>query len=178
MRTFVALSVPAEPRAALAAEILRLRRTWPGAGRWSRTENLHLTLAFIGELEREEAVRAANAVAEISAVSFDWRFSGLGRFGGLGFLWAGFADPAPVAALSQAVRMRLEDLGLPYDPKPFRPHVTLARDWRGPDADALGCRLTEMTFPAECAGAQLFVTERGPNGRIRYRAFPPAAAAR
>ena len=169
MRIFAALALPDEPRAALQAEIRRLKKLHEEDGRWSRTENLHLTLAFMGEADASAARRAAAAVAELPSIELAWTFSKLGAFGRAGILWAGLAEEKRICALSEDVRRRFDDIGQSYDKKPFQAHITLARDWRGPRPDALSSSLPKLRFEALPAKAQVFVSEREVSGRIRYR---------
>jgi 2'-5' RNA ligase len=98
--------------------------------------NWHVTLAFLGEVpdERLDDVRAALAGAvtrwRAQQTPPRLRLGGGGRFGRGRFtvLWVGLVgDVDPLAALAAAVRKDLKRARLPYDPKPFRPHLTLAR---------------------------------------------------
>src|SRR6266404_2162392 len=70
--------------------------------RWQDEEQLHLTLRFIGEVERPVAEDVAAALAEIRARLFEVRINGVGRFEqrSSGALWAGVEPRAPVAALA------------------------------------------------------------------------------
>src|SRR5258705_12613491 len=69
--------------------------------RWQGDEQLHLTLRFIGEVERPVAEDLADALARIRAPRFDLRVKGVGRFDqrSSGALWAGVEPKEPVAAL-------------------------------------------------------------------------------
>ena len=100
--------------------------SWPRSATPVRTERLHLTLHFIGEVERERVRELADALH----VAFD-------RFGlrlGSAVLWAhGVAVLEPDAVPASLVQLRgalgtvLEQLALPVDAREFRPHVTMAR---------------------------------------------------
>jgi 2'-5' RNA ligase len=100
--------------------------------RWQDEEQLHLTLRFVGEVERPVANDLADALSTIRAASFDVRLSGVGRFEqrNSGALWAGVEPKAPVAALAVKVERACIGVGLQPERRAFHPHITLAR-WKG-----------------------------------------------
>lgn len=104
MRIFAALALPNEPRAALEAEINRLRRKYSDCGRWSQSKNLHLTMAFLGEATPDTAKKVATALAKVPQTAVCWRFSGLGVFSRQQILWAGLAETDRFNALAEQVR--------------------------------------------------------------------------
>ena len=90
---------------------------------YSREENLHLTLAFIGE--RPEA---RSAVRALETVRFEPYPLSLGKPRKLhDILVLGIADGGETVRLASAVRASLDQAGIPYDQKPPLPHITLAR---------------------------------------------------
>jgi 2'-5' RNA ligase len=97
--------------------------------RWQDAEQLHLTLRFIGEVERPVAEDIAAALANLRFQPFELRIAGVGRFDHQrrGTLWAGVAPHAPVAALAAKVERACVDVGLPPERRAFHPHITLAR---------------------------------------------------
>ena len=100
--------------------------------RWQDEEQLHLTLRFVGEVDRPLADDLALALARIASNRFTLRIAGTGRFEQRngGALWAGVEPKAPVAALASKVERLSIDLGLEPERRAFHPHVTLAR-WKG-----------------------------------------------
>ena len=100
--------------------------------RWQDDEQLHLTLRFIGEVERPVANDLADALGRIRAASFDLRIAGAGRFEQRhsGALWAGLEPKEPVAALAAKVERVCQQIGLEPERRAFHPHITLAR-WKG-----------------------------------------------
>jgi RNA 2',3'-cyclic 3'-phosphodiesterase len=100
--------------------------------RWQDEEQLHLTLRFVGEIERPAAEDLAAALATISATALELRISGVGRFEqrSSGALWAGVEPKATVAALAAKIERACLAAGLDPDRRAFHPHVTLAR-WKG-----------------------------------------------
>lgn len=122
MRLFVALHFSPEVKGALLRVIDELRRQ-SVSGNFTRPENLHLTLAFIGESTDLAGARAA--LDEVSSGAFPMTVCGTGRFGDL--WWAGIEENPALDALAQSVRDNLIARGFDIDTKPFRPHITLAR---------------------------------------------------
>jgi 2'-5' RNA ligase len=100
--------------------------------RWQDDGQLHLTLRFIGEVERPLAEDIAAALGRIRAEPFDSRIKGVGRFEArsAGALWAGVEPKEPVAALAAKVERVCQQAGLEPERRTFHPHITLAR-WRG-----------------------------------------------
>ena len=105
--------------------------------RWVGDEQLHLTLRFIGEVERPTASDLAAALAPIRVERFELRISGIGRFDRRsgGALWAGVEPKAPVTALAAKIERACQEAGLAPERRAFHPHITLAR-WKGRSARA------------------------------------------
>lgn len=96
-------------------------------GRAVAPENIHLTLAFLGEqparLAAEIDMRAAAAIS-----AFQLSFDELGYWRKTGIAWLGVsAAPRELADLEQGIARALAALGLEGDERPFSPHITLAR---------------------------------------------------
>ena len=100
--------------------------------RWVGDEQLHLTLRFVGEVERPQANDLAAALAKVRFDRFALRVDSVGRFDRRngGALWAGVEPKAPVAALAAKVERTCQDVGIAPERRAFHPHVTLAR-WKG-----------------------------------------------
>jgi 2'-5' RNA ligase len=126
-RLFVAIRLP-EPIRDLLLDVM----DEPSELRWVAEDNLHLTLRFIGEVERPAANDIANALARIHSPRFELSIAGAGTFDrrGAGTLWAGVAPRDPVAALAAKVERTCVAVGLEPEHRAFHPHITLAR-WKG-----------------------------------------------
>ena len=92
-------------------------------GRYSPPENLHLTLAFIGEYGNPDVVM--EALASVPFEPFSLRLDRLGHFGDL--YWAGIADNSQLSAFVKRLRRALSNRNIPFDRKRFSPHITLVR---------------------------------------------------
>ena len=133
-RLFVAIDLPDDHKTALVG-----LRDDALPGRWSRPAQYHLTLRFIGEVDEEHAAAVEQTLAGVRGETFTLQGRGLGVFPSPRRPRVLFAalDPAPaLLALQARIDRALRAIGLDDDPKPFRPHVTLAR-LRGADANAV-----------------------------------------
>ena len=103
--------------------------------RWQDDGQLHLTLRFVGEVERPLAEDFAAALGTLRFEPFAMRVAGVGRFDHRqrGALWAGVEPRAPLAALAAKVERLCVSVGLPPERRAFHPHITLARWGKGVD---------------------------------------------
>lgn len=132
-RTFIAVRLPDAIRAQLALQIETLKPHLPAAVRWVAPESLHLTLAFLGDLDdaRLAAAEEATAVAAREGAAFSLALTHLGTFGPVRsprVIWAGVTgDIAALGNLQDRLATELELRGFPREDRPFSPHLTLAR---------------------------------------------------
>jgi 2'-5' RNA ligase len=106
---------------------------------WVPEDNLHLTLRFIGEVERPLGNDIAAALGRIRFAPFELWLSGVGRFDRRsgGAVWAGIEPRKPVAELAAKVDRACVAAGLEPEHRAFHPHITLARYRRHSSAAAL-----------------------------------------
>ena len=128
MRLFVAIRFSPAVRAVLLDAVDALRRQ--GQGTFTRPENLHLTLAFLGEAESAAPAQAALEAA-CTGGAFSLTVGGLGHFDDI--WWAGVRENARLEALALGVQDALRQAGYPVERRPWRPHITLVRRWPGPE---------------------------------------------
>lgn len=151
MRLFVAICLEDAIRDALCRASGALREQ-AQFGRFTHRNNLHLTLAFIGETAR--LADAKRAMASVRAAPFSLTIGGMGRFARRGgdLYWAGAELCGPLAGLQAQVADALRKQGFSLDDKPFKPHLTLAREVRlsePPDENALAKRIPQMGMRVE-----------------------------
>jgi 2'-5' RNA ligase len=105
--------------------------------RWVGDEQLHLTLRFIGQVERPAANDLAVSLGTLRFEPFEIRLSGVGRFDHRngGALWAGVEPKQPVSALAAKIERICQHTGLEAERRAFHPHITLAR-WKGRSSQA------------------------------------------
>jgi 2'-5' RNA ligase len=164
-RVFCAIDLSVGVRASLMRQIKRLRESVPHAqASWSREENIHLTLKFLGEIQTSRLSDLSNAAARAVAHSppFQITLEETGVFPGHGtprVLWIGIKDESGKLA---EFHSRLEEAyareGFTREERPFHPHLTIARLRKPQGARALAAAHKEMSFePAALAVAELLV---------------------
>jgi RNA 2',3'-cyclic 3'-phosphodiesterase len=133
-RLFVAIRPPGQVRDLL----IDTMDESPALG-WVGEDNLHLTLRFIGEVERPLANDLAVALERVRYPAFDLAIRGTGRFDrrGGGALWAGVEPRKPVAELAAKVERACQSAGIAPERRAFHPHITLARYNRHKAEEAL-----------------------------------------
>jgi len=178
VRLFVAIPLPPD----LAARAFEILPASLPALRRVKAENLHLTLAFLGQTpdERLGDVTAAAAGAAASVSPFQLSFDRAGRFPERGrprVVWLGIADgAASVIELGEGVYAGLRSRGLRFDDRPLAPHLTLARvveDASAAEAKTVGAALSRLAIGSlrfevsEIAVVQSVLSPKGP----RYTAL-------
>ncbi|MBS0480312.1 MAG: RNA 2',3'-cyclic phosphodiesterase [Proteobacteria bacterium] len=124
-RLFVALRPPPAIRGLLASVQGGVRHA-----RWQDDDQIHLTVRYIGEVERPLAEDVAIALGHIHAAAPVIALAGVGAFHKLrrvDALWAGVAPHQALAALHKKVDQTLVRLGLDPERRAYLPHITLAR---------------------------------------------------
>ena len=123
MRLFIAIRLDRHIRDGLESIQLYLRDNGI-KGNFTKIENLHLTLAFIGEYPDPEYV--LDAMRQISFQPFELALDGFGAFGDL--YWVGIrADNQKLENCVKRLRRTLSENAIPFDRKKFVPHITLIR---------------------------------------------------
>lgn len=180
-RLFVALRPPHAIRAALIAAMHGI-----SGARWQDDEQLHLTLRFIGEVDRHRAEDIAAALGALHASAVTARIAGVSLFERQGrphMMWAGVEPYEPIAALHRKVDQLLARVGIAPEPRAFVPHITLARLNRssGPVAPFLALH-SDLASPDFIFGhVTLYESEMGHGGSryhpvARYPLEPDASA--
>jgi 2'-5' RNA ligase len=166
MRLFIAINLNGVTKNRLLALRDELRSN-SERGRFAAPENLHLTLAFLGECDRKQTSAAQTAMNATSFEPFPIAIERLGRFkrDGGDIWWAGVQDSAALLKLQRALTSKLIDAGFSLDRRQYSPHITLGREV----ATAAMPRPIE-TFGETVAGIELMKSERL-NGKLVYTAI-------
>ena len=152
-RLFTGLEIPP----GLASELAMMRGGLSGA-RWIDTENYHITLRFLGDVDLETARAAAETLDEIRRKPFTVTLSGLDAFGGdkPRAIVARVSPSAPLLDLQADQERLVRRIGLPPESRKFTPHVTLAR-LRGAAGMAVAAYLGDWGFLSRSFTAERFV---------------------
>jgi len=128
MRLFVSINFGTPTRDVLIALQDELRQS-SMRGRFTAPENLHLTLAFLGECDQAQMEAAKRAVLDTNAAPFPLEIHRLGRFprpdGDI--WWAGVGESEPLIALQRDLTDRLIATGFVLERRKYTPHITLGR---------------------------------------------------
>ena len=158
MRLFIAIRLTKKMKEALSHVIFDMKRS--GArGNYTPPDNLHITLAFIGETNRVQDIE--EALDEVEFSSFRLMLDGFGSFGNL--YWVGLADQPELENLVKAVRNSLDAYGISYDRKKFKAHITVARKVE----TSYPIKVAAPNACMEVTGFSLMKSERI-EGRMRY----------
>ena len=179
MRIFVAVTPPPQARrAALAAAEEAAREI--GGIRWTKQENIHLTLKFLGEVPDEALESICAALREVCSAHapFDARLRGLGAFPSprrARVIWAGMDEGSgEISALAESVESVLEPLGFRREGRRYVPHATLGRAKGRPVAIELPETGVLEAPVFRVGGAELIRSTLTPGGSIYeiVEAFP------
>lgn len=126
-RLFVALQPPPEARRAMLGVMGGVEEAY-----WQSDAQLHLTLAFLGHVDRHTANDVADALDRlrhdpINVTLTVYGTFDAGKYGRISSLWVGAGPAAPLTSLAARVRQTCRQAGSPVEARRFLPHITLAR---------------------------------------------------
>ena len=124
MRLFIAIQFEETFRQAL----LDIQKTFKSCGikgNYTKPENFHLTLAFIGEYGNPQKI--LDALDDIEFTPLKLSLNGIGRFETI--LWAGLSANEYLSQNVKRIRRALAEQEIPFDRKKFMPHITLVRQY-------------------------------------------------
>ena len=130
LRLFIACPLPAALAEDLRHMAAAFRGKLPGA-RFTQPQGWHITLAFLGGTPAAK-IGDISGIIDRAAQGFSavpCSLASPGTFGPLknAILWCGLHGAEPLGLLCASLREQLRTAALPFDQKPFAPHITLAR---------------------------------------------------
>ena len=129
-------------------------------GNYTSYENMHLTLAFIGEYGDPDTV--LDAMDKVRFSEFEMKMNTVGHFTDL--WWAGVSEYKQVSDLVKNLRNRLAQAGIPFDKKRFMPHITFLRKPVYTGSTELCTNIVPESMTVD--RISLMSSERGKNGMI------------
>ena len=160
MRIFIALQFEETFRQALL-DVQRALKSCGIKGNYTKPENLHLTLAFIGEYGNPQNI--LDALDDIAFDPFELSLNGIGRFETI--LWAGLSASEQLSQNVKRIRRALAEQRIPFDRKKFMPHITLIRQYYL----TRGTEFPDIVIPylrTKISDFSVMRSERGKNGMI------------
>lgn len=130
-------------------------------GSYTRPENLHITLAFLGENDEPEKV--VEVMRDVPLKSFSIKASGTRRFKDMVF--ANIEESQELHDYVKRLRKALSDEDIEYDRKKFIPHITLVRRATG-NKDFPGQYEITTEESMRVKGISLMKSERGKHGMV------------
>ena len=165
MRLFIAIQLNDEMKDVLH-DMQSYMRSREVRGNYTKRENLHMTLAFIGDFDDPDIV--LDAIERANLRPFDIALSGTGSFRSL--WWAGMEGGMALRSFARRLRRELDNAGIPYDRKKFSPHITLIRkpECCGPDTEQeiLAALNDTKEIRMTVDHASLMRSDRGEHGMI------------
>jgi len=132
MRVFIAVNLSEKAKKEIKKLYKKLyKKNW--SVKWTDPENLHITLAFPGKVNKDKVrlVKQACQISRRGFSAFELSFKGLGCFPDYDWvriIWLGLkGDLKNLSALRNELRKNLQQKGFLIDHKPFSPHITLGR---------------------------------------------------
>lgn len=162
-RLFFALALP--PR--LQKNVIQWRADHfePEAGRPVVAANLHLTLAFLGEVSQQKEAALCAIASRIQSPTFSLQLDDLGHWPRPGVVWLGTRRaPLPLLQLASLLRSHAARNGCYQSTLPFHPHVSLLRGATNPVA----LPASTPQWQLDCSEFSLYES-RLSGGRTRYQ---------
>lgn len=134
---FWAVKIPNDSKHAMYQQLNTVKERFPFK-RWVHMEDYHITLAFLGSVEEGKLPLTIDLVGK--AISnlrpFSIYIEGLNVFGNKNaprIFWASMKEEPILSTLQAQVFNACVELGFSLESRSFTPHITLARNWNGPE---------------------------------------------
>jgi RNA 2',3'-cyclic 3'-phosphodiesterase len=132
---FFAVRIPEQTKLRMQEHIEKIKERIPFS-RWVHYQDLHITLAFLGSAPPDKLKQAENQVqvALKDEQAFTLKINKLGFFGNVDsprVFWADTEESKNLQSIRNKVFSACEEAGFQLETRPFRPHITLARKWKG-----------------------------------------------
>lgn len=174
VRSFICIELPDEVKSEIALFQARLKSE-PASVSWTKPENIHLTLKFLGDVEEGRLTEIERTLESVAArfSPFELAASGCGVFPNERnprVLWIGVReDEGHLQRLARAVEDAMAGLGFAREDRPFQAHLTIGRVRAAAGAHELARKLMAQSFPPRLFRADhltLMRSDLRPSGAI------------
>jgi 2'-5' RNA ligase len=184
LRAFIAVEISPEIHTAIEDQTASLRAVLnPSLVRWVPTDNIHLTLKFLGDVSpvNIEMLSQMLSVEVTQHQVFEMNFGGLGAFPNPRrprVIWVGIQAPDALEALQRGIEAAAAKLGYPAEKRPFSPHLTIGRVKQ--NAGSGGAQKVRQALEdtqigslgsAQVTGVHLFKSDLKPTGAVYTKLF-------
>jgi len=175
IRAFLSFEISLPLQKNIAEHITIIKKALGNSVRWVATENIHMTLKFLGNTSPASLQNLTHALNAVIAQqqSFDISIGGFGVFPNLKrprILWIGIQAPPDLERLYRVIETTCTRLGYPPEIKPLNPHLTIGRLRDDADLSALRPALKEVEIEPlgsmTVSSITLFRSDLRPQGPI------------
>jgi len=184
LRSFIAIEIPAGIQGAISQATMLMKKTLPKTlVRWVPSQNIHLTLKFLGNVSADNLERLAGALKIEAAAhpAFSMSVGGIGAFPTARrarVIWIGLEPPPAMQILQRGVEATIAQMGYAPEERPFSAHLTIGRV--GQHASASDLQLIRGVLDATRIGIlgtvrvdalQIFKSDLQPGGSVYTRLY-------
>lgn len=136
MRLFIAIDLDPQFKNKIE-DIVKSLKNSGASGNFTKRENLHLTIVFIGETPPDKVKFITSAMDKIKSEPFELNFEGLGSFSHSSgdIAWIGVRKSRQLLSLYNQLKRELLSCGFKLNGKAYKPHLTIARKALMPATD-------------------------------------------
>lgn len=169
MRLFIAIDFEDKIKGQIYQRAMELRQ-YAESGNFTGRDNLHLTLAFLGEMPTEKIEGVLKVMERSMTGTFTLELEGTDKFqrGSESIYWCGIKSSESLLELQSKLVQGLKAKGYRVDDKPYRPHITLGRRCRMKSGFSMeACQEHMAPINLQVQKISLMKSERV-DGRLRY----------
>jgi 2'-5' RNA ligase len=181
IRCFIAVQIGDDLKISIGDTIKILKKSCADV-KWVKTENLHITLKFLGSIEEDQVGSISSRITDIALKhnNFDFTLMGTGVFPDYRrarVLWVGIRDHNHLLKIANEIEDAMECEGFDRERRPFSPHITIGRVRSPKGIDKLTAELVKyksMDFGTQFAGSIHLIKSTLKPGGAEYNTITSA----